>query len=334
MSKPLVLRALRLAGCFAAARALTRARAVAVTYHKVLPDAMRIENRSENIVFESEFAAQLEHLRAHYHVVTGAELRAALAGSTALPPRSVVITFDDGYLNNYTHAFPVLRRAGMTALFFVSTGFIDGTEPMWFDRLDAALDRVDDTRWAGWVREAGLPDGITGRGSFRRWLKTLPSVGRDEWVGRVQAVAPRAAALNATETAAMTWRQAREMAEAGMTIGSHTVHHEIVATAATDAVEAELAGSRAVIEREVGSQCWAFSYPNGQPDDFGDRDKALVDRAGYLCAFTQIPGFIGSTADRLSLCRMPIPGSSNLDVFRSRVSGVHHFVSRVLPFTV
>jgi peptidoglycan/xylan/chitin deacetylase (PgdA/CDA1 family) len=334
VSRPLVLAALRSAGVFAASRHAARRRPIALTWHKVLPDAMRADRRRDaNVVYVSEFVRQVQWLRRHYHVPDDAELRRFVTGAAGLPPYSAIVTFDDGYLNNHAHAFPVLREAGVGAVFFVSTDFLERGTRMWFDRLDAVFRQVDAERWTAWARDAGVPAEHATMSAFRRWMKTLAARDRDAWIDRAETAPASRPELDPVETAPMTWAQAREMADAGMTIGSHTAGHVILAAAAPSDVENELAESRRLIETRVQHPCWAFSYPNGQRTDFRDADRARVRDAGYDCAFTQIPGFVDPAIDPFALHRSPLPGSDNFDVFHSRVSGAHHFVSRLVPLS-
>ena len=127
----------------------------------------------------------------------------------------------------------------------------------------------------------------------------------------------------------MTWDQVREMVNAGMTIGSHTVSHQILAKATPEQVEEELVGSRLKIEKETGRPCWCFAYPNGERSDFRVSDQVALKAAGYTCAFTQIPGFISAKTNHYALPRIPIPGSSDIHAFASRVTGVHHGLQRL-----
>jgi peptidoglycan/xylan/chitin deacetylase (PgdA/CDA1 family) len=94
-----------------------------LVYHSVMPHhpGQTAEQRVLN-VDDSVFVAQMRYLvDGGYHVVSFAALVDALEGRDTLPNRAVVITFDDGWENQYRHAFPILRRFGLTATFFVFT---------------------------------------------------------------------------------------------------------------------------------------------------------------------------------------------------------------------
>ena len=73
------------------------------------------------------FAAQVDHLRRHYHVLPLSAVVQRLAAREALPPKTVVITLDDGFRDNYEHAFPILTHAGVPATVFLTASYI-GTD--------------------------------------------------------------------------------------------------------------------------------------------------------------------------------------------------------------
>ncbi len=94
-----------------------------LVYHSVMPHhpGQTSEQRVLD-VSDSAFTAQMHYLVDNgYHVVSFAALVDALEGRDTLPKHAVVLTFDDGWVNQYHHAFPILRRFGMTATFFVFT---------------------------------------------------------------------------------------------------------------------------------------------------------------------------------------------------------------------
>lgn len=329
--KQLGLRLLGAAGAFRAGRWLNRHRVVVLTYHKILPDSMRgmYDVRPETVLFRSEFERHVEWLNRRYQVLDGVQFRSWLGGSAPVTRPSALITFDDGYANNFREAFPVLKRAGMGALFFLSTRFVEGSGSyLWFDRMDAIGRTIDPKVLREWA-EANLPPDLRTFAMLRAWLKTAPAAERDALVSELECVSGPSSvrSLDATVAGPMTWAQAREMAAEGMTFGSHTVNHQVVSGADDTSVNDELVDSRLAIESNIGHACWSFSYPNGERGDFRPSDTAAVIRAGYECAFTQIPGFVDTQSDRFALPRMPIPASGAPDVFASRVTGVHSLLT-------
>jgi peptidoglycan/xylan/chitin deacetylase (PgdA/CDA1 family) len=90
----------------------------------------------------------------------------------------------------------------------------------------------------------------------------------------------------------MTWRMARELLAAGMTVGGHTVSHPILARLDEDAQRAEVFSCRARLEAELGIPMRWFSYPNGDGGSFDARTRAIVREAGVALAFGFEGGFV------------------------------------------
>ena len=319
------LTALKACGAFALARYLSRRSLIVLTYHHVLSTRLRgsLARRPDDAVYADEFDAQISHLRRHHHIVTGPQFQRFLSGEP-LPQHSVLVTFDDGYLNNFTDAFPILRRHDATAIFFLTTGFLD--EPssrLWLERFDAAAASCRPSTIASVVSHHALPLEPASVGALRRLLKRSTADVRDGVVRELERCAGAGVPPFRSDTAPMSWTQAREMASAGMTLGGHTASHQVLA--GTDVVDAkqEVVRCRERIQQELDTECWAFSFPNGERSDFREADKASLRESGYLCAFTQIDGFVTRESDRFALPRVPMPASGDFDVFLSRASGLY-----------
>ncbi len=330
-AKDLLLLALSLCGAFRVGSWWLRERLAVLTYHRVIARREgrggREVSRPANALFSDEFEAQVRYLAQRHHFATGEEVRGFLTRGDPLPSHSVLITFDDGYENNYSQALPILARHGATAMFFVTTGSIgQDSKPLWFDRFDDVRTRMSVQQ----VRDVLAAHGadVEGESSLREWVKALPSTEQNEVLDDLERRATTPERFDADATRLMTWDQVRGLAAAGMTIGSHTASHSILSRLDPPDVHRELRESRATIEREIGAPCWAFTYPNGQPRDFRASDRNAVASEGYSCAFTQISGFVRPGVDPYTLPRISIPDSGSLQVFRSRLSGIHHWLHR------
>ena len=332
--KRLVLSLLHIGGIFRLGRWLSRDRLIVLTYHKVLPGIVSdYARRPLNSVFAWEFEQQISYLKQHYHVVTGKEVQDFLTGQVSLPPHSVFITFDDGYENNYTEAFPILTQYGVSAAFFLTTDFIGHKDSLlWFDRLDAVLAYADPMTLLHWLGTEKPSHNIQSEVQLRRWIKSRSKVERDAMIAELESVFGHDENMihQAPVSPMMTWSQAREMADKGMTIGSHTASHQILSSSPVAEVQMELEESRRRIEMEIGRPCWSFAYPNGSAADFRDLDKIMIRSAGYACAFTQIPGFVDETGDHYALPRISVPDFCDFKVFLSYLSGIRHGLPGVL----
>ncbi len=225
-----------------------------------------------------------------------------------LPARALSITFDDGYADNHDHAMPVLQRHGLSATFFIATGFLDGG-CMWNDRvieavrqMQAPVLRLPDTLGVG-ATEFAVHDWAAKRQTIDRLLAALkyraPAV-RDADVAHVV----RAAGSRTPTDLMMTSAQVQGLLRGGMSLGGHTVDHPILAR--LDEAEAldQMARSRRTLESLLQQPVSLFAYPNGRPgDDYTARDVALVRRAGYAAAVCTAPGVSRRDTDTFQLPR-------------------------------
>jgi peptidoglycan/xylan/chitin deacetylase (PgdA/CDA1 family) len=208
---------------------------------------------------------------------------------------AVVLTFDDGYRDNYDHAFPVLRRLGLPATVFLTTGLVGTRGMLWHDRVIRAFQRT--TRLV--LGPIGDPPVVhdLGTAELRRnarlrvieELKSLHPVEREE---RIRDLLERLGDDDGPppERLLLSWDEVVEMHRHGISFGSHTVTHAILSRISIDEARAELVESRREIERRLGAPCVALAYPNGRPADYTPEVQALARDAGYRCALTTVFG--------------------------------------------
>jgi peptidoglycan/xylan/chitin deacetylase (PgdA/CDA1 family) len=290
---------------------------VCLNYHRIGEGGRSPFDRELWSASAEAFDEQVRFLAAHFDVVTPDDLPDV---SPTPRDRFVLITFDDGYRDNYELAFPILRRHGVAASFFVTTGYVDRPRLPWWDDI------------ARMVREsprAGLEAGT--------WLPgpiTFDEPGRDEAVATLLCVyktlppdrtGPYVEYL-ATATGSerhgdrpvggmwMTWDMLRKMRAAGMVIGGHTVDHPVLATLTEDAQCAEISGCAQRIAEELGEPMRYFSYPVGQPDSFNRHSRKCLQRLGVRFAFSYYGGFRRFEEwDAFDVRRIPVERYMDID---------------------
>lgn len=255
-----------------------------LAYHRILDDDADIESLADPSLFStrvSDFRKQVEWLGRHADCVTFATLNQA----RRCP---VIITFDDGYEDNYRLALPVLREAGIAAVFFVTTNFIDYGQPMWFDRVANAIRRLDGQMPAEIISHLGNPD--PSRSALQQCLALMKSVD-EQRRGELLATLEQAPPSRACEDQGpMSWDQLREMAAAGMEIGSHSCSHTVLANESRQSIRSELIQSRLRIEAEIGAPCHSLAYPVGGNTAINPLVVAEARDAGYQYACSYISG--------------------------------------------
>lgn len=300
----------------AAARAVLGGRDLRIlAYHRVLPEP--VEDFSFDIELVSawaeRFREQMLHLRNHFHPMRFDEVLAMLQAGRRLPANAVVVTFDDGYEDNHRVAFPILRDLGVPATFFVATGHIDSGRPYLYDWLVHALCVTKASRVE--IPELGLDVPLAASLEGRRALAA-------EVLDRVKALRESTQSILVRRIVAqlgvpvpdqdggcrpMSWQNLREMRDGGMEIGSHGVHHRMLAKLPASLMRAELVESRRRMQAELGVPARVLSYPVGGHDAFDDEVIAAARAAGYEMACTYIAGTSRpDLRSRFALRRLPV----------------------------
>jgi peptidoglycan/xylan/chitin deacetylase (PgdA/CDA1 family) len=296
-----------------------------------------------NLVHPEVLRQQLQFLKAHYHVIHPEEFRASIDQGKALPPRSVLVTCDDGLLNVLTDMLPVLQSVGVTCLFFV-TGASCGKSPgmLWYEELyrlmhikplgelESQLPLEENSKsqaaetfqslWWNTVRRASRLD-ATARA---RWMDLVRSH-RDP--SRVFQSERRWQLLGIAEL--------KHLAQAGMSIGAHTLTHPILSLCSEDEARREIQESKHAIEEALGRNVWAFAYPFGNPATMGDREVRLAREAGFSCGFLNVehrrvePRGAGRSG-AFTLPRTHVSQDTRLPEFAAHLSGLHSRLQRAI----
>ncbi len=210
---------------------------------------------------------------------------AALKAGT-LPARAACISFDDGYADNCQVALPILQRHGLTATFFIATGFLDGGL-MWNDTViesvrSSELPSLDlASLGLGCHRLESIDDRRAAISSLIGQIKYL-SV--NERINVTQQVA-RLARARLPNNLMMTSQEVKSMRNAGMQIGAHTVSHPILARFSRDEAHQEIQASKLFLEQLLGEPVGLFAYPNGKPgEDYLPGSVDLVRELGFDAA--------------------------------------------------
>jgi peptidoglycan/xylan/chitin deacetylase (PgdA/CDA1 family) len=306
-------RALYHSGLLALARlARRRVRGLVLRYHALTDGAAEVPYAAPEICLPvAAFRLQMAFVRRAYRVVPLEEIVDALAADRPLPPRSLAITFDDGYADNYHLGLPVLGALGLPATVYVATGNLDGGRAMWTSEVRALVLAAPGDALAV-PGMAPLVLGPAGRrqaaiGALTRALVPLPAAEREARL--TEAIRSAGVDLDRILAGAMlTWVQVRELAAAGWTIGAHTVHHVNVALANPAEAEAEIAGSRDAIARATGARVTHFAYPNtgGQHRYFDVNVARLLRHLGFRSAATSRSGALRPGVDPFSLPRLGV----------------------------
>lgn len=280
-----------------------------------------------------EFEEHIVYLSEKYEITSLPELTERIRNRKPLPKRGAVITFDDGYKNVYTYAYPILRKYHVPATIFLTTIYMGTDNPFWWDKVTHIIKNITLTKLkleeVGAYSLATLTERRKARRTITKCLKGLPEGRKSQLIQRMETLAGGSLpALN--ETATLSWNQIEEMSHHDITFGSHTATHPILTRISPEQANHEIYRSKKDIEEHLGKPVNLFSYPNGERGDFNDETKRLLKDNGYTGAVSLIPGTNTTGTDPYELRRFSNVGGG-LDIFKLEISGiVPHFVPALL----
>lgn len=322
----------------------TPPRLIILAYHRVLPLSEALRYPFPGMVLAKDlFEAQMWHLSRRYNVLPlGRAIRSLQTGD--LPEGAVALTFDDGYADNYEHAWPILERCGLPATFFLVTRAVDRELVLWWDEVAAVVERlatggaaakaVDLVRLPKPVGEilSALDHGASAQTVCLRLVRALngtPREGRTSVLERLGIPQPRVDGDR--PNIMMTWAQVQEMRASGAEFGAHTEAHEFLDETDPLTTRREIGGSVRTITERLGARVTLFAYPSGR---FSPSVLPALREAGIEAAVTTEGGWNGPGQDLYRLKRMDAGFAStrtrfSRSLFDAEVQGVFNPIRKL-----
>ncbi len=242
---------------------------------------------------------------------------AELLREDRLPPRSVCITFDDGYRDNHDVALPLLAKHGLTATFYIANGFLDGGR-MFNDTVLEAVRRLpvgtlDLSHWGlTSITITDTASRVSAIQAITRGIKYFAFEKRQAFCDELAHNADTAL----PDDVMMSTDQIRVLAKNGMSIGGHTVNHPILEKVDDATAQREIITNRKALHSLLGTVPRTFAYPNGKPhSDYSKKHAHMVREAGYQAAVSTAFGVGDRNADIYQLPRFVLNEASYMAVF-------------------
>jgi peptidoglycan/xylan/chitin deacetylase (PgdA/CDA1 family) len=281
-----------------------------LAYHRVVADIAKAEKEAIYgiVISAATFRRHCESLRKTYDVVSLETAMHFLDGERKVARPLAVITFDDGYLDFYEEAFPVLNDLGLPATVFLPTNFIGQNKPLAHDRIFWLVKQASEKSVP--VGDALNKAGVTKDFAAARDLLSvtdaivyLPHEQREKVIAELENLLGDFADYP-PEYQLLSWEMIREMARKGIDFGAHTANHVVLPLEDEATLEAEIVESKKELERRLNEKVVTFAYPNGE---YNARVRQLVAQAGYKIAVTtekriNQPGADLFALGRISLC--------------------------------
>jgi peptidoglycan/xylan/chitin deacetylase (PgdA/CDA1 family) len=320
--RSLLARALDLTGCGRMLRAASTWDGVLIlNYHRIGDRQHSLLDRNLWSATDEDFDLQIATITKNFQVVGLNDLESVLQHRRG---RFVMVTFDDGYRDNYTNAFPILQRHGVPATFFITTGFLDVPKVPWWDEIAWIVRSSSMSALAAnwWTTTAVTFDEPDREVAINRLLSVYKGLSGSLTEDYLEFLADELGTGRCPAQVArelwMTWDMIREMKQNGMTFGGHTVTHPILANLTAEQQDQEVGMCRQRLVEELGEPIAAFSYPIGGPLSFNDQTRAALVRHGFKWAFTYQGGYCHhGHADHLAMPRTAIETDIDLPIFRA-----------------
>jgi peptidoglycan/xylan/chitin deacetylase (PgdA/CDA1 family) len=313
-----------------------------ITYHGVLPVGYKIFDAflDNTLVTVASFRAQLQLLKRHYAVISPDEFLLWLREGRGLPEKAVLLTCDDGLLNHLRVMLPILQEEELKCLFFVTGSSLGNTpEMLWYVELYLLLLQARPQDKPLRLQGILIPQISADLGQRRSlWLELLRTVSRASTVARRSFLKEAAEklglqpswkarylgdSLRRNRFQVLQLPELKQLADAGMTIGAHTMSHPALVDQSVEFARAEIAECREALELSLGRPVWAIAYPFGEPSSVGTREYRLAEEAGYECAFVNVGGVLNPVSARFALPRVHVTAEMSVSVYEAYISGVH-----------
>lgn len=303
-----------------------------LAYHRIAdidvnyPFDMALISASKN-----DFHQQMKYIKKHYTPVDMSSFVRAVEGKEELPDNAIMVTFDDGFDDNYHNAFPILSELNIPATVFITTDFIGSVETIWYERLayffaSISTDKIilDDINIA--VR---LDDTLkTAREAYQEVvekLKLVDNAVRLQVIEKLyQTYGDPYSNIGAGQhrlSLPMSWEQVREMDRDCIDFGSHCVTHPVLSMLPNSQVEYELKESKKIIENQLGHEINSIAYPVGQEESISNDVYEIAKQTGYKLAFSYVDGLESFPVNnRYAITRLHVDADLPRSMFESKLT--------------
>lgn len=263
-------------------------------YHRIYREPL-VTNFDEGVFGHSErvFFEQMSWIKDNFNLISENQFIETIYSGKRLPRKTAMITFDDGYIDNYEIAYPILRHLNIPATFFIPYNQIEGKTSPWWDEVAYIVKASKKEKFNYFGKEI-IKDKDSPEGAVREILRSLKDNGFSDINAQIKELMTICGVSvdrhDFTENQFMNWDQIKEVSDNGISIGSHTMNHRILSCLSEDEQRYELFNSKEKIEKKIECNVNSVSYPVGGENSFNRLTLRLAQDAGYKMGFNFIAG--------------------------------------------
>lgn len=290
-------------------------------YHRVGDSSVTEFDENVFSCNESNFEKHLSTIQSKFEIINMGTLIDIIDNDLKIDRPLAMITFDDGYIDNYKIAFPLLMKFGVNASFFLPTLYMGNRCIPWWDEIawmikNTSRKSVQLPDWPSPV-SISISDFKNTTRLVLKNIKTSKTVSIADKLVQLRELLECECPKSALDQLFMSWDNIREMYSAGMDIGSHTHSHQLLSHLNDENQLIELVKSRQIIEQQIGAPVVSVAYPVGKDYTYSPETLGLCEKAGYKVAFSFINGFNPAPKlKRFELLRIPVDGNGSAIDFK------------------
>jgi peptidoglycan/xylan/chitin deacetylase (PgdA/CDA1 family) len=287
-------------------------KAVILMYHRVTKDEQNIAVTKDN------FELQMKYIKKKMNPVTLMDIVEWIKNGKPIPPKAIAITFDDGYEDNYTNAYPILKTLSIPATIFLTTGYIETSKIFWWDKVREIIKKtnkkvinmkefqrftnknINSLKNIKLIKAQGRTSAIR---IITEYLKTIDYNKLSEATKFLQEILD-VSNKDIEIPPMLTWEQINEMSGNGIDFGAHTVTHPNLTKISIEEVEKEIHQSKRTIEERLNTQVNNFAYPYGLKEFYNKKIEGIAKSLGFNSICTGEPGVVTGNSDVSSLKRV------------------------------
>jgi len=285
-------------------------------YHRIGDEESSVFDPNVFSCTADQFEQHIKFYNQAFTVISVEQLIDKIEANKPIDKKYALITFDDGYIDNYSIAFPLLKKHHTPAAFYIATDYLDNPHIPWWDEIAWLIrhTKVTAIKLKSWKKPVDISIGTITQ-KVRAVLKVIKLEQDRSMPDKINELADvcecRLPDDLRNTPLFFNWEQAKEMSNNGMHIGSHTLSHTILSHLSEEKQAIEIKASKVRIEHFLSTEVTSIAYPVGGRTAFTNKTKALAEEAGYKLAFSFIPGVNYSFAQNqhYQLKRLPVDGN-------------------------
>ena len=313
---------------------------VVLTYHGVLPAGYKIVDPGldGNLLSADSFRRQMRFIRKQHNVISPTEFLLWCQGGHELPPRSVLLTCDDGLRSSLFEMVPILQESDLECLFFVTGASLCPTPTMlWYEELYLMFLAAPES-FTLELPEIGLHAKVSQQEKRTSWWEIVTKLSHYDLNRRRTLLARIRMQLGFSEQWDAEYRddpvlsrrflmlnlaELHQLREAGMSIGAHTLSHPMLSQSSPDVAWSEISECKQNLELALEQEMWALAYPFGNSSSVTSRELEMAKRAGFKAAFLNAGAAFRRQTLKFALPRIHITAGMSLAEFEAHISGFH-----------